>query len=135
MKTTLDLVDVLYNLLKTGALRDAISGKVYKMNRPINSDLEDVVINSLPITSDQLQEAVANVNIFVPDALISVNGQQTKVPNHTRLKQLARIAVDMLEEGISGDYYWEVQQQTVIQDDESEQHFVNIRTEFFISNI
>lgn len=135
MKTTLDLVDVTWDRLNSSSLKTAITGKIYKYRRPVNSNVEDVVINSLPVTNEQLQRAVVNVNVFVPDVTISVNGNQDKVPNHVRLKQLAQTATSELNDRLIGDYSWEVQQQTVLEDEESQQHFVNIRLQFYISNI
>ncbi len=136
MKTTLDLVDLVYEVLKTSSLKSSITGKVYEYQRPVNSNVEDVVINSLPITNDQLQEAIVNVNVFVPNLEVEETGDISRqVPNITRLKTLAGLAVQNLTDGISGDYTWDVQQQTLMEDDESKQHFINIRIQFFVSNI
>jgi hypothetical protein len=134
MKTTLDTNNVLFEALKNSSLKSAITGKVYKGKRPINSNTEDVVINSLPITNEQLQRSVSNVNIFVPD--INVSGSAIdKVPNYVRLKQLMVFAESDLSAGISGEFLWSIQQQTVIEDNESDSHYVNIRIDFFVSNI
>lgn len=135
MKTTLDLVDVVYNELKSGPTKSAINGGVYKYTRPVNSSLEDVVINSLPVTGEQLQQAIVNVNVFVPNQDVSIDEVQQKTANHVRLKALAALAVTELTDGISGDYTWGVQQQTVIEDDESDSYYVNIRLQFYVSNI
>jgi hypothetical protein len=135
MKTTLDLVDVVYNELKSGPLKTAINGGVYKYTRPLNSSLEDVVINSLPITNEQLQQAIVNVNVFVPNQDLSIGGTQNNTADHVRLKTLAALAVEELKDNISGDYTWDVQQQTVIQDDESDSYYINIRLQFYVSNI
>lgn len=134
MKTTLDTTNVLFDVLKNSSLKDAISGNVYKIKRPVNSNVEDVVINSLPITNEQLQRSVSNVNVFVPDIKVSSDAVD-KMPDFVRLGVLANLAVSSLTDGISGDYIWDIQQQNVIEDDESDQHYVNIRIEFFISNI
>jgi hypothetical protein len=136
MKTTLDLVDVVYGVLKVSSLKGSISGKVYEYQRPVNSNVEDVVINSLPITNQQLQQAIVNVNVFVPNLAVEETGDISRqVPDVTRLKTLAGLAVQELTDGISGDYTWDVQQQTLIQEEESGQHFINIRIQFFVSNI
>ncbi len=135
MKTTLDLIDVVYNELKAGATKTAINGVVKKNSRPVNSIKEDVIINSLPVTADQLQTAIVNVNVFVPDLTVLIDGEENKIADHVRLKTLAGIATTELEDGINGDYTWDIQQQTVIQDDESASHYINIRLKFFISNI
>lgn len=135
MKTTFDTDDVLFDVLKTSSLKNEISGKVYKRQRPVNSNLEDVVINSLPITNEQLQQCISNVNIFAPDIEIAVDGVVDKVADLVRLKELADLAVSDLTDSISGDFTWDIQQQTLIKDDESSSHYVNIRIQFFVSNI
>jgi len=135
MKTGFDTDNVLYDVLKISSLKSAIAGNVYKRLRPVNSVLEDVVINSLPITNQQLQTCISNVNIFVPDKQITVNGVVTKVPNEERLEELTVMAVQILADGIKGDFTWDIQQQAFIQDDESDSHYSNIRIEFFVSNI
>lgn len=135
MKTTLDLVSVVYDQLKSSSLKSAISGNVYKFKRPVNSDSEDVVINSLPITNEQLQTAVVNVNVFVPNVPVMSGGSESGFPDLVRLQALAAIAISELKDRISGDYTWDVQQMTVIEDEESGQYFANIRLQFFVSNI
>lgn len=135
MKTTLDLVDIVYSVLINSSLKSAISGKIYKFKRPVNSNVEDVVINSLPVTNQQLQTAIVNVNVFVPELALSVNSEPDDQPDFVRLKQLAALAVAALMDGVAGDYTWDVQQQTVIEDEESSQYYVNVRIEFFVSNI
>jgi hypothetical protein len=135
MKTTIDTDDVLYDLLKNSSLKSAITGKVYKRQRPVNSNLEDVVINSLPITNEQLQQCVSNVNVFVPNEKITVGETVDSVANEARLKQLVALAVTVLTDGINGQFTWDIQQQTLIKDDESESHYINIRIQFFVSNI
>ena len=135
MKTTLDLVDVVWQLLNSSSLKGEITGGVYKLKRPLNSAKEDVVVNSLPVSNEQLQTAIVNVNVFVIDLEVGIEGEKNTMPDIARLKQLAAMTVDILQDGIDGDYTWDVQQQTVIEDEGNDQHFVNIRLEFFISNI
>ena len=135
MKTTLDLVDVVWQLLNSSSLKGEITGGVYKLKRPLNSAKEDVVVNSLPVSNEQLQTAIVNVNVFVIDLEVGIEGEKNTMLDIARLKQLAAMTVDILQDGIDGDYTWDVQQQTVIEDEGNDQHFVNIRLEFFISNI
>jgi hypothetical protein len=142
MKSTLNLINVLYQVLAGSSLKGAITGKIYKMRRPVNSDKEDVVINSLALTSDQLQRAVLNVNIFVKDIEFDEIDPDTgervtsQYPDLERLEYLASLVLPILEEGISGDYVWSVQQQATFQDEEAaNQHYLNIRVDFFVSNI
>jgi hypothetical protein len=135
MKTTLDLVGIVYDVIKNSSLKTAINGKIYKFKRPVNSNAEDVVINSLPVTNEQLQTAIVNVNVFVQNVEAVTSEGINEFPDVVRLQTLATLAVSALTDGINGVYTWDVQQQTVIQDDESDQHYINIRLQFFVSNI
>lgn len=140
MKTTLDLVDITWKHINASPLKEAISGGVYKFKRPTNSEAEDVVINSLPITNGQLQQAVVNVNVFVPNKVQSIGGyQDDEQPDTKRLKLLAELAtsdlVDVWEPEDSYGVNYDVQQQTVIQDDDSKQYYINIRLQFYSVNI
>jgi hypothetical protein len=47
VKNTLDIINLIYTRLKTGALAAEITGSIYKGKRPLGSLVEDVVINSL----------------------------------------------------------------------------------------
>mgnify|MGYP000160776335 CR=1 FL=1 len=136
MKSTLDLVDIVWQKLQAGALKAAISGDIHKHRRPANSQLEDVVINSLPISSQQMQEAIVNVNIHVPNISIAVNGAVDNTqPDHERLKTLVPLAVADLSDTWGDDYNFDVQQQVLIEDREAKDFYINIRLEFFNVNI
>lgn len=136
MITTLDAVDIVYQKLKSGALPGVISGGLYKQTRPTNSESEDVVINSLPINSEQLQEGVLNVNIHVPNLVISVNGiQDTSQPDFARLKTLTALAVAELTDVWGDEAHYTVQQQALFSEDEFKDHYSNIRLEFYSANI
>ncbi|MEO6610745.1 MAG: hypothetical protein ABIT05_01390 [Chitinophagaceae bacterium] len=137
MKTTLDLIDILWTLINGSALKTALvsGGGIYKHERPLNSNNEDVVINSLPIINQDLQVAICNVNIHVPDKTINVTGGQQIVADHVRLKALSTVAVGVLDKNWGDDYNFSVQQQTVMADETPGSHFINIRIEFFNINI
>lgn len=136
MKTTLDLVDIIWDRLNSSPLKASITGKLYKHRRPVNSQSEDVVINSLPVNNEQLQQAVANVNVHVPNLELQVNGAVDRSqPDHTRLKSLAALAIESLQEVWEDDYTYDVQQQLLIEDPEAGDHYVNIRLEFYNINL
>lgn len=135
MKTTENIIQVLFDKLTNSSLNSAITGDVYKRQRPVGSTLEDVVINCLPVNAEQLQTAIANVNVHVQDLIISENGAQARVPNHARLTALSALAVADLKENWTADLNYSIQQQAVIQDSDSESHYINIRIEFFIENL
>lgn len=135
MTTTLDIVDQLFTKLDASALKTAITGSICKHKRDGNSSLEDVVINCLPVNNEQLQNAIANVNIHVPDLVINTGGMEDKQPNHVRLKTLSAMAVDILKDNWTATLNYDVQQQVIIQDRDAGDYYINIRIEFFIENL
>jgi hypothetical protein len=135
MITTLDLVNIIWQRLNGSQLKTTITGGVYK-KRPAGSQTEDVVINCLPINNLDLQTAIVNVNIHVPNITIQVGTvQDSTQPNFERLQELAAIAIAVLTDVWAGDYNYDVQQQTMIEDEEAGDHYINIRIEFFNINI
>jgi hypothetical protein len=133
MITTLEAVDGVFGILQASLLSSAISGKIYKHRRPLGSQQEDVVIGALPITGDQLQRGVLNVNLHVPGLKISTPVGQDLQPDNVRMKELAGIAVGVLTDVWKDDYHFTVQQQTLIAD--GEDFYINIRINFFNVNL
>lgn len=138
MITAVEIVSALWSDINSSSLKTALAagGGVYKNHRPQNSKKEDIVINSLPVNTSQLQRAVANVNIYVPDKQINQNSTQVLVIDYARFAVLLPLATALLKEKFSsGDWHYELQQiSDVIEDKESESHFINIRIEFFNIN-
>ncbi|RPE05554.1 hypothetical protein EGT74_24535 [Chitinophaga lutea] len=137
MRTTLDVVDIVWQWLNASPLKAAITGGIYKY-RPQNSTSEDVVINSLPITGEQVQEGVVNVNIHVPNPILNSNGTQDQSQaNHPRLKELASIAVESLTDiwVESAEVNFTVQNQMVFPEPDNNEHYVNIRLSFISVNL
>jgi hypothetical protein len=136
MKTTFDVEDIIWQHLNGSSLDSAITGNIYKVKRPFNSNVEDVVINVLPLNNLELQTGVINVNIFVPNFVINVNQAQDHTqPNRARLKLLTGLAIGLLEEIWVDDYTFTVQQQILFEDPESKSHYSNIRLDFYNINI
>ena len=134
VKTVLDVIDIIYQGLNGTALDLMITGAIYKLDRPVASSLEDVIINCLPIDNNQLQTAIANVNIYVPDIGVKVNNVAEKYPNYVRLKLLAKLGYEALSNIWIEDFDYDVQQSGIIEDDESDAHYINIRVEFNSEN-
>lgn len=135
MKTTLEIIDILYQVLNVADVKAAITGGVYKASRPMNSKAIDVVIGCLPTNNLQLQTAVANVNIHVPNLTINVGGvQDTSQPDFAKLRTLSALVISKLEGGTS-THWFEVQQQNIFAEHDLREHYSNIRVNFFAINI
>ena len=137
MKTTFDIENILFAFITASPLATDISGGIYKRQRPAQSQSEDIVINCLPINNKQLQQAVANVNIHVPNLQVTVNGISDKShADFARLQELADLAkVTMSDHWELQDYGFSIQQQQTIQDDISDTHYINFRLDILSINV
>lgn len=67
MKDGFDLTADVISLFDVPAIKNLITGGIYADDRPDNSDLIDVVVNSLGITNRQQQKGSGNVNVHAPN--------------------------------------------------------------------
>jgi len=137
MITTLEVVDIIWKYLSQSTLKTAIGGGIYK-TRPMNSSKEDVIINSLPVNNRQLQAGIANVNIHVPNLVLQIDGMQdSSQPDDERLKYLTVLATSLMQKVwvISKHFNFTVQQQVVFQEEGKDEHYANIRIEYYSVNL
>jgi hypothetical protein len=129
MKTTIHLVDDMYELLNISAVHNSmISGDVFAGSRPVDHRSEAVSINCLPVTGDQLQKAVVNVNIHVPNLELTINGQpDNSQPNRVRLKIISDIVLPLLKDAVINNTVTQVEGINLIEDTELHEHYLNIR--------
>ena len=138
MRTTFDVVDILYPVLFASPMKLAISGTICKNKRPVNSGEVDVVINSLPITGDQLQEGIVNVNIHVPNLKLSIGGIQDRTQqDHETMKELTAQAVGILNDLwlAKGELSFSILTQSIFEEPEIFEHYVNLRLSYRAVNI
>jgi hypothetical protein len=136
MKTTLELVNIIWQVLTVSPVKEEITGGIFKHIRPLNSEKEDVVINSLPNLNTDLSQAVVNVNVFVPNKTQNLNGaQDNSQPDAARLEELAGMATDALKDQWGDDYNFDVQQSVLIRDEEGGSWYYNIRLNFYSINV
>jgi len=135
MKTALDIVDLLWEKLDSSDLKLEITGSFCKHRRDPDSDKEDVVISCQPVSNEQLQKAMAEVNIYVPDLVVLMNEVEDRQPNHTRLQYLATIAAEILRDSWTDELNYDLKEQGLVKGKESPDHYINMKLEFFIINI
>lgn len=128
MKQTFDTDTILYQVLTSPTITGAISGKVYKRQRPLNSDKVDVVVNTIDLTQNYApQIGTSNVNIHVPDLTVSISGVQQKVADEVKMKSVSTLVLDLIRSTIITGLSMTVEAQNIIQEAEINQHYVNIR--------
>lgn len=137
MRNTFNLVDIIYLVLTANAtIMGAINGKVYKNQRPLNSDKQDIVVGSLPINAEQIQQTVMNVNVHIPNLKISINGAQDNTqPDLVKLEAVTAMVIEGLKDKVFGDYWFDIQQQNLFADEATNEHYSNIRINFYSENI
>ncbi len=128
MKSTTEIVDILYQHLNGSALHDEIKaskGVIYTDNsRTVGSGKEDITIAMLSdLAGSESQEFIANVNIYVPDSTMKTQ----RIINKSRVRRLSRVAIDTLEEFVASDYRFSLQQQPVFKVDGADEHCINNR--------
>lgn len=108
-----------------------ISGEFYPSDcRPADSEVEDAVLTVSNATSEQIQDGIARINIYVPDL---DNGSGRPVPDKDRLIAISELdeqIIDVLNEADT-DYEFDLAKSTeTINAEAIKQHFVNITIEF-----
>lgn len=94
--TTEELKTRLYKYLTLETtVKTAISGGIYKDRRPYKSNLEDIVINSLPADNQFLQSGTLNVNCHVP--YIQTQSADEKVLDGVRIGYISKMMLPILE--------------------------------------
>lgn len=130
MKTTFDISDILYPIINVTSVTGTIDGRVYRDKKPLNSELQDIVI--IPLTNyngdEIIQLSVYMVNCFCKNF---DNG----LPNITKLKTITDAVIKVIEEysATSNYYVFEITNQTLMQDtDQISMSYVNLRINCYI---
>lgn len=111
------------------------NGELCKYQRPLNSRAEDVVINSLTLERDDIDEGVFNVNVCVPNLVFPDNPEDKSRPDTKRIDYLSELGNRALGEGEEvwdplGNWCFKLQQDQLVEDTNN-QHYINFRVEFF----
>lgn len=142
MKTDINVVDEVFKLVWNSPLSSAISGSVKRYRRPTRGktdpDKEDVVIGTLGMNGNQLQEGIVNVNIHVPNPEYQtvLDGKTVILkdqPDEERLKELSDLAIPLLKEHIGSHIYFWFQQSIIFFEDSSS--YINIRLDVKAKNL
>lgn len=121
MKSDIEIKDDIYKYIKGSALEKAVTGKLKKTIRPKDSNLEDIVISILDNGAGQMQEAFVNVNIYVPDDMRDGQSEEKTI----RLRELCKIAYNLLEVGRGESYRFILEKQRVFEVNGKNEHFIN----------
>lgn len=130
MKSDIEIKDILYQIIKGSSLELAITGELYKNQRPTDSDKEDIVISVLDGLVGQIQSSVINVNIYVRD----VARGDDMIENEPRIRELSRLAISTLEDVSGGEYRFSIEKQQCLKVEGIQEHCINNKINLQITN-
>lgn len=131
MHTDIDIKDELWRWVSESTLASLVTGGVYKDQRPLNSELEDIIIAVIARTADaQMQEATANINIYVADKR---RGKEA-IEDTVRLRTLCTEAASLFEYRHTGDAIYELDSQEVMKVYGADWHIINNRIRIRYNN-
>jgi len=128
MRTTAEAETIVYQFIKASALDEAVNGGVFKWKRPNDSVLEDIVINSLPVTVNTIQRMTVNVNIYVKD--VAYPGLNFLTQDSGRIDELSKLGMDLFENAHGSYWSFWIETQSIFEEPDINQHYVNFRLQF-----
>lgn len=138
MITSIEVVDLQYIFVSNSEIKNLITGDIYKLQRPDDSDKEDIVIGSIAVSSGSIQPATININIHVPCITVKINGKTQKQPNLKRMRELSKKLIEIFRSN-KGVYLDDVcscwiSNQTDIKEPNIDQWYTNNRVEIRYHN-
>lgn len=136
MPTIYDAKRWVYDLLVTAKNEGKIDidGQVYKDAKP-SYGKEDIVVNSILMDNEFFQNAVLNVNCYVPDLEISSSSRVVRMPNFDRLETIAADVAGVLKDNVDSQVYRSyIDRMEQIKEVEEDSHFVNFRLQLYAVN-
>lgn len=97
MKTEAEILDDISRYIISTNLKEQITGDVYTDKRPTNSAKEDIFVHVLATLPAQIQTALINVRIYVPN----LQRQTDSVRNKKRIRELSKLAMNILASRVS----------------------------------
>ena len=99
LKTPIDTDGILFQLLNG---KTTNKGGIYVGDgRPEDSTEEDIVVNTIDLEADALpQIGTSNINIYVPDVSMNINGKMQVSANRPRLNELTHEVLKIVRETV-----------------------------------
>lgn len=130
MKTTFDINDILFPVINTEEVQAEIDGRVYRNKKPLNSELQDIVI--IPLSNYNGDEIINDATFMINCYCKNFNNG---TPNIKELRAITGAVIAEIEEynNTSNYYIFDITNQILIQDvDQLSMSYVNLRINCFI---
>ena len=119
MKTEAEILDDISRYI-TSTMKEQITGDVYTDKRPTNSAKEDIFVHVLATLPAQIQTALINVRIYVPN----LQRQTDSVRDKKRIRELSKLDMDILSSHIQDGWYIVMEEQSVEESIDNRQHVI-----------
>ena len=124
-----DANELLFQALNVAEVKALINGAVYNGSRPLNSQKQDIVVNTITITQQFTpQTATSNINIYTQD----LTGPGIPPQNVAKMKAISRKVVEIMQ---SKNYLGKsvyIVHQGILQDANNNEHYLNLRLQWKI---
>jgi len=131
MKTTFDINDILFPVINTEAVQATIGdGRVYRNKKPLNSELQDIII--IPL-SNYIGDEIINDATFMINCYCKNFDNGT--PNITKLRPTINAVIAVIEayNSTPNYYVFDIVNQILLNDiDQKSMSYVNLRISCFI---
>lgn len=130
MKTTFDINDILFPVINTPEVQATIDGRVYRNKKPLNSELQDIVI--IPLSNYAGDEIINDATFMVNCYCKNFNNG---TPNISKLRSIAEAVITEIEKynSTSNYYIFDIVNQILLNDfDQKSMSYVNLRISCFI---
>lgn len=138
MKTSFDVLDIIYPALNTGTVQATLDGRIYRRKRPINSKTRDIELVSLSLQNPDtliVNTGTIVVNCWAPNLRVGTDSM-ANVPDETNLKSMSSAVIAALEAysmSTSCYFHLDVDSETLIQDfDDPQMSYVSLRVSYNI---
>ena len=131
MKTTIDINDILYPIINVGSVTTTIStGKVYRNKKPLNNELQDIVI--IPL-SNYVGEEIINDAVFMVNCYCK--NFNNGAPDITKLRATVDAVATVIEAYNDEENYhvFDIMNQVLLNDiDQKSMSYINLRIKCYI---
>lgn len=129
MKTTFDVLDIIYKQLNHSTVTSVINGSIYRRKKPEDRKKQDVVITPLVLRNDveiDIQDGTLFINIFCPNL-------DSGLPDETKLKQILDAVVTRMEAYTSATNYYRFRiiSESTFQDT-VDMSYIGLRTVYYL---
>ena len=124
MKDSFDLTGDIISLIDYPAIKSMITGGIYADDRPDNSQLIDIVVNSLGVTNRQFQKGSGNVNVHVPNL---PSGRKDSV----RLRSISKALKPYLDAQFRDTFHTDIDDGGALLQDTDGSWFYNIPINYY----